>query len=401
MNGTSDRGLGLPRLTSLRWYAALFVFLYHSSTFLPIRLLKPFNFGTVGVTFFFVLSGFVLAWSTRPDLPAKTFYRRRVARIYPSYIVVFGLAVLMIAIAPDIGLSRGWLGIVTTVFMVQAWIPSSNYPVFSYNAPEWSLSCEAFFYALFPFVHRGLRSLSARLRAAVVLASLVLAVTASGLFTHTHYSAVYSSPLIRLPEFMFGMWLAIVVESGWRTRIPVWAAVIIAGVAYELARRVGVEALSGHGDYVVLLPIGLLLAAAATTDLAGRSGFLATPVSVYLGEVSFAFYLVQLPVLVLLDRTEPWRRSWTEVRSVELLAVSFLCTLAAAALLHHVVEIPLQRRLRGPGAASIATEDPEQLAGETASRGRGIGRRTAATESGDELGAAPDRPVTGAGPGAG
>ena len=96
--GTSQQGIGLPRLTGLRWYAALLVFLYHAETFVPIRLLRPFNFGTVGVTFFFVLSGFVLTWSTRPDLPASTFYRRRFARIYPSYFVMFLLTVVAIAI---------------------------------------------------------------------------------------------------------------------------------------------------------------------------------------------------------------------------------------------------------------------------------------------------------------
>ncbi len=361
-DGTSERGVGLPRLTGLRWYAALLVFLYHAETFVPIRLLRPFNFGTVGVTFFFVLSGFVLTWSTRPDLPGSTFYRRRFARIYPSYLVMFLLTVVAIAIWPDIGLARGWLGIVTTIFMLQAWFPMANYPVFSYNGPEWSLSCEAFFYAVFPFVQRILRSLTPRRQDVLVLGCLVAAVVASALLIRSHYSVVYTNPLIRLPEFMVGMWLALKVEQGWRPKVPMWMAIVIAAIAYELARRAGVNVLSGHGDYVVLLPLGLLVLAAAVADLDGKTGVLTKPVSIYLGEVSFAFYLVQIPMMALLAHHRSWNHSWTEVHSVAAVLVAFVASLAAAILLHHIVELPMQRKLRGPGAASIATEDPEQLA---------------------------------------
>ena len=184
----------------------------------PIRLLRPFNFGTVGVTFFFVLSGFVLTWSTRPDLPASTFYRRRFARIYPSYFAMFLLTVVAIAIWPNIGLARGWLGIVTTIFMLQAWFPMANYPVFSYNGPEWSLSCEAFFYAVFPFVQRILRLLTPRRQDVLVLGCILVAVVASALSIRSHYSVMYIKPPIRLPEFMIGMWLALKVEQGGEDR---------------------------------------------------------------------------------------------------------------------------------------------------------------------------------------
>jgi peptidoglycan/LPS O-acetylase OafA/YrhL len=69
-------------------------FLFHVGThgWRPLRL---FDLGAVGVTFFFVLSGFVLAWSTSPDVGAGTIYRRRFARIYPSYLVMLLLAVAL------------------------------------------------------------------------------------------------------------------------------------------------------------------------------------------------------------------------------------------------------------------------------------------------------------------
>jgi peptidoglycan/LPS O-acetylase OafA/YrhL len=353
----------LPRLTALRWYAAVFVFLYHAGTVELWRPLRIFNFGTLGVTFFFVLSGFVLAWSTAPDLAPRTFYRRRFARIYPSYLVMFGITAALVAVWADKGITTGWLGALTTLTMVQAWVPTGNYPVFSFDAPEWSLSCEAFFYAMFPFIGRGMRSLSPRRRDLALIGAFGLAIAASAVLTHFgHFSVAYTNPLIRLPEFAAGMWFAMKVQDGWRPRIPIWVAVALVCIAYEVARKVGTNVFSGHGDFVVVIPFGLLLAAAASTDLDGRSGILTRPVSIYLGEVSFAFYLVHVVVLSYVAKAAHWGHAWSGAAGAEPLAVTFVACLAAAILLHHAVELPMQRVLRGAGRGSIATADPKLVA---------------------------------------
>ena len=57
----------LPRLTAFRWYAALVVFLFHLAYQIHWRPLNPFSIGPVGVSFFYVLSGFVLTWAYRFD----------------------------------------------------------------------------------------------------------------------------------------------------------------------------------------------------------------------------------------------------------------------------------------------------------------------------------------------
>jgi peptidoglycan/LPS O-acetylase OafA/YrhL len=353
----------LPRLTALRWYAAVFVFLYHAGTVELWRPLRIFNFGTLGVTFFFVLSGFVLAWSTSPDLPPTTFYRRRFARIYPSYLVMFGITAALVAVWANKGITTGWLGVLTTLTMVQAWVPTGNYPVFSFDAPEWSLSCEAFFYAMFPFIGRALRSLSPRRRDLALIGAFGLAIAGSAILTHFgHFSVAYTNPLIRLPEFVAGMWFAMKVQGGWRPRIPLWAAVALVVIAYEVARKVGTNVFSGHGDFIVVLPFGLLLAAAATTDLDGRSGILTRPLSIYLGEVSFTFYLVHVVVLSYVAQAAHWGHAWSGATGAGPLVVMFVACLAAAILLHHVVELPMQRILRGAGRGSIATADPKRVA---------------------------------------
>jgi peptidoglycan/LPS O-acetylase OafA/YrhL len=68
----------LPSLTGARWWAAFAVFVLHALVFLPVYPFQksstfetihnfvPMQLGAAGVTFFFVLSGFVIYWSFRP-----------------------------------------------------------------------------------------------------------------------------------------------------------------------------------------------------------------------------------------------------------------------------------------------------------------------------------------------
>jgi peptidoglycan/LPS O-acetylase OafA/YrhL len=107
--------------------------------------------GSAGVSFFFILSGFVLTWSARPNDTARAFWRRRFAKIYPNHFVTFlGAAGILILK----GLGIGVLAAVANLLLIQAWIPSASI-YFGMNTPSWSLACEAFFYAMFPLIYKG------------------------------------------------------------------------------------------------------------------------------------------------------------------------------------------------------------------------------------------------------
>ncbi|KPC93336.1 isovaleryltransferase, partial [Streptomyces sp. NRRL F-6602] len=54
---------------------------------------------TVGVSFFFLLSGFVLTWSARPGDTYGGFLRRRLVKIYPNHLFTFCLAMVLFAAA--------------------------------------------------------------------------------------------------------------------------------------------------------------------------------------------------------------------------------------------------------------------------------------------------------------
>jgi peptidoglycan/LPS O-acetylase OafA/YrhL len=140
----------LRRLTSLRWFAALAVFADHAVSS-GHGSSRWFVLGDAGVSFFFVLSGVVLAWSARPGDTARRFWRRRFARIYPATLVSGVAAGLLIWAGWVYGSLRGFAA-VTHLFLIQAWWPSGQNPVYAYNGVAWSLSCEAFFYLLFPLL---------------------------------------------------------------------------------------------------------------------------------------------------------------------------------------------------------------------------------------------------------
>jgi peptidoglycan/LPS O-acetylase OafA/YrhL len=80
--------------------------------------IMPFRIGYSAVSFFFILSGFVLAWSMTPETTRGTSYRRRLARIYPAYLVMLGIAYLFPfpSTQPHVALTT-----VSALLLVQAW----------------------------------------------------------------------------------------------------------------------------------------------------------------------------------------------------------------------------------------------------------------------------------------
>lgn len=117
----------------------------------PRNPLTPFfSQGYLGVPLFFVLSGFVLAYSHVSVPNRRRFYWARFARVYPMAVVAF-LAVLPFAILRTVHFHQHFPLAVfpLNMLLLQAWTPSLEYFV---NGPEWTLSVEAFFYLLFPIL---------------------------------------------------------------------------------------------------------------------------------------------------------------------------------------------------------------------------------------------------------
>jgi peptidoglycan/LPS O-acetylase OafA/YrhL len=124
--------------------------------------------GFMAVNFFFVLSGFVLAYKysglSARGSERRRFWVARFWRIYPTYLLALILAAPIPLFAMRVGLLefsiRRWvMGGLLSATCLQAWVPQA---ACSWNFTAWSISCEAFFYAIFPWLIVRLRTQSLR-----------------------------------------------------------------------------------------------------------------------------------------------------------------------------------------------------------------------------------------------
>lgn len=302
-----------------------------------------------------MLSGFVLAWSARPgDTPGR-FWRRRLVKVYPNHLVTFAAALVLLATAGQALTPRGTL---PNLLLLQSWFPQLDVQV-SANPVAWSLSCEALFYLTFPLWFRLLDRVPAgRLWAGVgaVTAAAFCVPVVSGLLPHQpvppwapvsewQFWFVYVLPPVRMLDFVLGMLLALIVRKGRWIRLRPAPAALLVLAAYVAADR-------GPWTYalvaVPLLPLRLLIAAAAVGDLEGRRSPLGTPVMVWLGEISFAFYLWHRLVFIHGHRRLGAGRSWDTPAAVGILALMLAVTILPARLLHRWVEQPVMRRRAEP-----------------------------------------------------
>jgi len=212
---------------AVRGPAALLVFGYHVihgtqwANWIPGARL-----GYVGVSLFFILSGFVLAWSYNKNAGAKSFYLRRFARVYPLHFFFYCVALmglLLFGVSNSAG-NLNPLSALLNLVLLQAWVPSWEV-IFSNNAVSWSLSCEAFFYLMTPFVLNRLDGMRYRVKAALLGGWFLLMATVSYILAaQSNFMdvVVYANPLLRSGEFALGLALglfALMVRDGYR--VPV------------------------------------------------------------------------------------------------------------------------------------------------------------------------------------
>lgn len=354
----SDSEQRLLALTGLRWWAAFGVFLYHMRNLAPLPISDVFHFGNYGVMFFFILSGFVLTWSARPGTAPSTFYWRRFARIYPAHFVALLLAIpVFYSIDPDP--TQWWVKpldvgvLLLSVLLIQGWWQSPTI-LFSGNPAAWTLTVEAFFYALHPWLSRVLGVLRSR-SALVIAVSLVVGSfgwKALELLVPAIEAIPIPVPVSRLAEFAIGMCLAHAMRLGWRLRVPLAAVVGVSAVlVFVAAVDVATEWLGPVRTVIratesewMLVVCSLLIGVVASRDLTRAPGWLSSRWMVRLGEASYAFYLVHATVIYfVLSIVGPQLGGWSQLIWYPPL---LLAGLALAFALHLGVEKPLERRMR-------------------------------------------------------
>jgi peptidoglycan/LPS O-acetylase OafA/YrhL len=366
----------LPALTSVRFFAALWVALFH------MQAMKAFYFGAAavrqfasigycGVSFFFVLSGFILVYTYEGRATTlRAFWQARFARIYPALAFCllitapgfFYCCVMMRAhdpklfvpewawVAPHMGLVA-----VLSVTLLQSWIPQA---ALAWNMPNWSLSVEAFFYFMFPFMLPRLTRLSRRQLVALVPAGWLLGIVLTLAYMHFHpdggaeittktvgpwINAIKYHPLMRLPEFLMGMAVGLLFLRSERNQEMAWPLILMG-----LATIGAVVVLSPWIPYLVihtalLAPAFAVLIYGVALRPAGL-GVLENRVMEALGEASYPFYLLHATVISSVFVN--WQTGTVSHQTLLGLATWFLIAVALAVLVDRFIERPLRRLLR-------------------------------------------------------
>jgi peptidoglycan/LPS O-acetylase OafA/YrhL len=341
----------LNALTTLRFFAAFRVMLYHAvawdrqSFWLRGLMATP-----IGVSYFFVSSGFLLTY-TYADRPIalREFWTRRAERILPVYYLGLVVAIPMLIATGGISLGR----VVATLALVQAWNPRT---ALYWNFPAWALSALAFFYFALPFAlrittrmsSRRILVLSAIVWALSVVSGLVYAwLRPDGLASVTLYTradwlnVLKFNPLLRLPEFLLGVCAGQLFRrwGGFGPRaVRIFSITVVALAAALLLVQLLPYPVANSGCMDPLLAI--VLVCLATDNAVTR--FFSRPVFVRLGQSSFCLYMVHAPLLSYAQALLP--ASWRH-RPVYLLATIPTIVFIALAL-YTWIEAPISAALR-------------------------------------------------------
>lgn len=340
-------------LTSLRFFAAFWVVLFHywpalATTGTPLLVAK----GYLGVEVFFILSGFILCHVYRAEVEAGRFaYGRflwaRLARVYPLHLAtLIGMGVLAggataagFAVDPNI---LSWESLPANLLLVQAW---GLAPTAAWNHPSWSISAEWFAYLTFPLFAWGALALKARPLVAVALAAIFMA----GLYAG--FEALAGRPLtlatihwgaLRIvPCFALGCAL----HSLWRGRAAggrgqAWLGALISGAVALIAAGFGLS------DTVIVLAAGGVIFYLARLAETGSQA-LSSPVLTYLGEISYSIYMICVPwKIVFVNGVISLLELEGEQLPIGLWLVLFVGVIPLAALSYHLIEKPARAQMK-------------------------------------------------------
>jgi peptidoglycan/LPS O-acetylase OafA/YrhL len=351
----------LNGLTGLRTFAAINIVLFHFSNPNWFGPLAPVvNAGYASVSFFILLSGFVLAFNyadraREGELDKRRFWEARFTRLYPVYLLSLLLSWRMI---PGEYTSHShamfWSGMVLSPLLLQGWIPEIATFL---NTPAWTMSAESAYYVAFPWLAKGkkperigpyLAKMAIVWVLGMVPGLLYIVFNPDGIAYPDRFSTgpwlqvLKFTPLPHLASFVFGIMLANLDELVPRAgNLRLWL-----GLGGFVA-TFGILSLGGVVPYAIvhdglLMPLFgcIILGLSGENPLARCMGW--APL-VFVGEASYCLYLLHFNLWNMihdshvLERTglirfDPW--------------ISYVLLIGLAVLALHVVEKPMQRLLR-------------------------------------------------------
>lgn len=288
----------ISQITFTRFIAAMAIVISHFNKDLflyKIRFISDiFLRANVGVSYFFILSGFIMivAYHRKEKIGYLDFYRNRVARIYPLYIV--GLLLYFFTRYSDVSFYKTFL----YLFGIQSWIPGKALIL---NFPGWSISVEFLFYLIFPWLYNYLYSKGNK--SIWIIAVLIWIGTQvfsnlyinspayKGPHTESHEFSHYF-PLWHINEFLIGNIAGLLFvknrkEKNYDLVVVVFFIAIILSLIFI--------PLNFHNGLMAVFFVPVIYLISCNNGIITKV-FALKPLE-FLGEISYAIYIIHIPVL--------------------------------------------------------------------------------------------------------
>jgi len=361
----------LRTLTSLRFFASILIVIHHlRDNFIPV-LRGNEKFGILGVTFFLVLSGFIIRYVYGPFKNLKEscyFLWNRVVRIYPLHLITLMICLLYII---KQGFTLNARLVLINSLLLQSYFPLMKI-YYSFNILSWSLSTLFFFYLLFSIAN--LKRQFFYFIVLIAIAGLIFSVyyietNPLGQDTLFNFWLLYIFPPTRLVTILFGVGMCIIFKKYRRQ----WCARLgmVRGTLLETISLLLVIDFFSWGYFtqfvqrvIVTLPINvsrssyflipnyitaplplLALIFVFALEKGIFSRILQTRFCVYLGEMSFSLFIIhQILIALFLNHYEKFLLSCFGQEATILLVIIFI--MLVALLIYRYIEVPIRNRLR-------------------------------------------------------
>lgn len=350
----------IEQLTFTRFVIVILVLFAHGVTgpylepllFFPLSALV--KSGSSGVSYLFILSGFVMTFVYhRQDdtFDYIAYWRARFTRFYPLYIISFALTCVyyydaFVRVKPQ--------KILANIFVVQAWIPKYAQ---SFNFVTWSMSVEIFFYLFFPFFLLWAYRQPTRKLIWVSLAAWAVN-TVIYYFVWNAYILEYREFVLYFPVFYIGSFLVGIVGGIWYLRegrhevLTASKSLAILAVSFLLLAVYTVISTDFYPELPhdirpmtgFLSPLMIFFIVALSMDRSFVSRALSHKFLVDLGEIAYALYILHIPVKWLYERA----LETSGVANPEsVFNLTFLpLVLAISYIAHFYVDAPIRRWLK-------------------------------------------------------
>lgn len=346
----------IPQLTITRFLASISIVILHFGLFSwPMNMKHISQFGgdlINGITYFFVLSGFILVVSQvknneLPDqIEKKLFWRRRFARIYPVY---FLSVILFFAVRfeydPSISLVWQINQYFFSLFLLQSW----KYKIaLDVNFPAWSLSVEAFFYLIFPWIYYCIIRMKNKFILILALLSWCLNILTIQWLMAGNAPSYFINyfPLLHVSTFLIGVCAGILFarNQSWliRQRRKIYVLVILSGIYFlwgMYCDKTEHERFRQNG-YMALY-FGLFIIAVSVIQGKVKAILSWKPLQ-FLGEISYSVYIFQFIVLLVCQKYIP---AMSDKKETGLFWLYVLILQVFSAIIYLSFEKPMRRLL--------------------------------------------------------